>query len=494
MLDGRSHVWVTDFGLARCRRDAALTFSGDLLGTLRYMSPEQALGISALQDHRTDVYSLGVTLYELLTLQPPHDDTDRERLLRKIASEEPRAPRKIKPQAPVELETIVLKTMAKDPNSRYQTAQALADDLRRFMEHRPILAKPPNIWERGVKWARRHRMLVRAAAAVLALSFVGLAVATVLIWREMAKTEDARARMERQWRRADANYFIACDSIFSIVSKLQESRWSQIQELDELRTALADQALLSLQCFLHDDFTDPAARLETGRAYRLGAALWEMQGKRDTARNALFTAASHFEELVTASPNDAAYRQELATTYDDLGHALSKEGRIGCAAVAFDRAATHYRRARELPAQYGGKYAAILEANDLNNHAAFLAGCAQPSFRKPAEALALAHRAVALEAEVGMFWTTVGLAQYRSEDYRAAIASLEKSLTCRTRGASPALLLLAMGHWQIGEHDKARARYAEALREAPEGSYVAEQVASYRAEATALLGNAQESK
>ena len=137
-VDVRGNLWVTDFGLARFGDDASLTMTGDLLGTLRYMSPEQALGHPAVIDQRSDVYGLGVTLYELLTLQPAFDGRDRQEILRQIAFEEPRPPRKLNPAVPRELETIVLKAMAKEPASRYATAQELADDLRRFLEHRPI--------------------------------------------------------------------------------------------------------------------------------------------------------------------------------------------------------------------------------------------------------------------------------------------------------------------------------------------------------------------
>jgi serine/threonine protein kinase len=122
MLDGAGKLWVTDFGLARTGVDSSLTVSGDLLGTLRYMSPEQALAKRAVVDHRTDIYSLGVTLYEVLTLQPPFAGTDRQELLRRVVWDEPRAPRKIQPAIPVELETIVLKALEKNPADRYATA------------------------------------------------------------------------------------------------------------------------------------------------------------------------------------------------------------------------------------------------------------------------------------------------------------------------------------------------------------------------------------
>src|SRR5205085_5778169 len=134
MLDERGNLWVTDFGLAHVQHsEASLTRTGDLVGTLRYMSPEQALAKRVVIDHRTDVYSLGVTLYELLTLHPALDGRDRQELLRQIAFEEPPPPRRHNPAVPRELETVVLKAMAKEPADRYASAQELADDLRRFL-------------------------------------------------------------------------------------------------------------------------------------------------------------------------------------------------------------------------------------------------------------------------------------------------------------------------------------------------------------------------
>src|SRR5207253_9593257 len=168
MLDERGTLWVTDFGLAHVQHsEASLTMTGDLVGTLRYMSPEQALAKRVVIDHRTDVYSLGVTLYELLTLRPAFDGKDRQELLRQIAFEEPPRPRRLERGIPAELETIVLKAMEKNPAERYATAQELADDLERFVKDEPILARRPTLVQRARKWARRHKPLVRATAALL---------------------------------------------------------------------------------------------------------------------------------------------------------------------------------------------------------------------------------------------------------------------------------------------------------------------------------------
>src|SRR5262249_23602104 len=140
-LDGQSQLWVTDFGLARVGTDTRVTMTGDVLGTLRYMSPEQALAKHGLVDLRTDIYSLGATLYELLTLRPVVDGRDREEGLRKLTLEEPAPPRSLNRAISADLETVVLKALAREPGERYATARELADDLHRFLEQRPIRAR-----------------------------------------------------------------------------------------------------------------------------------------------------------------------------------------------------------------------------------------------------------------------------------------------------------------------------------------------------------------
>jgi serine/threonine protein kinase len=169
-------LWIADFGLALCQRQAGLSMTGDLVGTLRYMSPEQALAQRGVIDHRTDVYSLGATLYELLTLEPAFTGTDRQELLRQIAFEEPRRPRRLNKAIPAELETIVLKAMERNPAERYATAQEFADDLGRFLGGEPIRAKPPGLVQRARKWERRHRPVVAVASLLLiALGLAGYA-------------------------------------------------------------------------------------------------------------------------------------------------------------------------------------------------------------------------------------------------------------------------------------------------------------------------------
>jgi WD40 repeat protein/serine/threonine protein kinase len=181
MLDGRGHLWITDFGLARFGTDSGLTLSGDVLGTLRYMSPEQALARRVAIDGRTDIYSLGVTLYELLALHPAFDGQDRAEILRRIAEEEPQPLRRLNPAVPGDLETIVRKAMDKEPAGRYATAGELADDLRRFLESRPITARRPSLADRAAKWARRHKAMTVSAGATLTILLIGITIASTVV-------------------------------------------------------------------------------------------------------------------------------------------------------------------------------------------------------------------------------------------------------------------------------------------------------------------------
>jgi tetratricopeptide (TPR) repeat protein/serine/threonine protein kinase len=191
LLDEAGHLWVTDFGLAKLDAAVGMTVSGDLIGTLRYMSPEQALARHGLVDHRTDVYSLGATLYELLTLRPAVDGHDKHELLKRVAFEEPVAPRKLEKGVPAELETIALKALTKEPVGRYATAGELADDLRRFLEDKPIQAKPPTLLQRTAKWARRHKLVAAGLAAVLVAAAILAVGAGFWHQRRIAETERA---------------------------------------------------------------------------------------------------------------------------------------------------------------------------------------------------------------------------------------------------------------------------------------------------------------
>lgn len=210
LLDPSGRAWVTDFGLAQIRNDAGLTATGELVGTIRYMSPEQASGRPGLVDHRTDIYSLGATLYELLTLTPVFPGDDRRVLLRQVADADPCAPRTVDRSIPAELETVVLKAMAKTPGDRYPSAREFADDLRRFLDDRPIQARRPTLLDQTAKWVRRHRVATLVGAAGLALLAAGLGVSTAVIAVEHEQTKAAyereRQANDRERAQAEDNY------------------------------------------------------------------------------------------------------------------------------------------------------------------------------------------------------------------------------------------------------------------------------------------------
>ncbi len=181
ILDSGGRVWVTDFGLAKAEGTEGLTHSGDVVGTLRYMAPERFDGWS---DPRSDVYAIGVTLYELLTLQPAFDESERSKLIRKVMEEQPPRPRSIDPHVPRDLETIVLKAIEKEPARRYPTATALTEDLRRYLADMPLSARRTGRGERTWRWCRRNRTLAALAVAVFVL-LLSIAIGASLGWLEL---------------------------------------------------------------------------------------------------------------------------------------------------------------------------------------------------------------------------------------------------------------------------------------------------------------------
>jgi WD40 repeat protein/tetratricopeptide (TPR) repeat protein len=195
LLDDTGNVWVTDFGLAKANTDGDdLTHTGDIVGTLRYMAPERFNGQG---DVRSDVYSLGLTLYELLALRPAFNEADRNKLVKQVMHDEPPRPRKLNPGVPRDLETVILKAIARDPASRYQTPAEMAEDLKRFVEDRPVRARRVSEAEQLWRWCRRNP-LPASLLAGLVLVFLAGFVGVVWQWREAeAAREDEQSQRSR---------------------------------------------------------------------------------------------------------------------------------------------------------------------------------------------------------------------------------------------------------------------------------------------------------
>jgi WD40 repeat protein/serine/threonine protein kinase len=203
LLDDTGNVWVTDFGLAKADDGDNLTHTGDIVGTMRYLAPERFNGQG---DLRSDVYSLGLTLYELLTLRPAFDEADRNKLVKQVMHDEPVRPRKLNPKVPRDLETVVLKSIARDPAHRYQTPAEMAEDLKRFVEDRPVQARRVSEAEKLWRWCRRNpgiAVLGGALTAVLVLATVASLLAAGhfnrLRWNETRAAQSERdARHEAE--------------------------------------------------------------------------------------------------------------------------------------------------------------------------------------------------------------------------------------------------------------------------------------------------------
>jgi serine/threonine protein kinase/WD40 repeat protein/tetratricopeptide (TPR) repeat protein len=198
LLDDTGNVWVTDFGLAKAASDSDdLTHTGDLVGTLRYMAPERFNGQG---DLRSDIYSLGLTLYEMLVFRPAFDEANRNKLVKEVMHGEPVRPRKLNPSVPRDLETVVLKAIARDPAHRYQTPDEMAEDLKRFIEDRPVRARRITTAEQFWRWCRRNPLPASLLAGIVLVFLAGFAG----VFSQWRQAETAREDEKDQRSKADA--------------------------------------------------------------------------------------------------------------------------------------------------------------------------------------------------------------------------------------------------------------------------------------------------
>ena len=348
LLDMRGNLWITDFGLAHCQSQVGLTMTGDVVGTLRYMSPEQALGTCVPIDPRVDVYSLGGTLYELLTLQAPFNGRDRRDLLRQICFEEPRPLRRLNPDIPGELETIVLKALEKNPADRYASAQELADDLRRFLEDKPIRARKPSLPNRVKKLARRHQGVTVTGG--IAAGLVVLLVLLFLVYRNrlVAGQRDEADKLRRLAEERSKEARQAVDVMYTQFAR----KWlAQQPQMQSVQREFLEKALAFYEKLATESSTDPAVRFETAQAYFRVAEIQHNLGESERAERAYNQATLLLEGLVHDFSDTLEYRRELAEAFDGLGILLGDTGRFPEAEKAQRRAlALQQKLADEFPA------------------------------------------------------------------------------------------------------------------------------------------------
>ncbi len=317
---------IADFGLAKLLvEDSGQTEHGDVLGTANYMAPEQAAGRVDLIGPATDIYSLGVVLYELLTGRVPLQGTTTLETLTLVRNEEPVSPRRLQPQIPRDLETICLKCLEKEPAGRYASAAALADDLHSFLHHVPIRARPITFWERGWKWAKRRPAVAALSVALTLVAVLGVA-AVAWQWRRA----EEKAAGELLARRAAEN------------NQKQVERLSVSMMLDQAaglcESGEVARGLLWMGQALETSQRIGAPDLE--RVARSNLASWRpfLVRKRAEASQGTGVSTAAFspsgDALVTAGSDGAARFWDVATG-NPVGQPLRLNGPVH--SVAYDR-------------------------------------------------------------------------------------------------------------------------------------------------------------
>jgi eukaryotic-like serine/threonine-protein kinase len=313
LIDAFGKPYLTDFGLARIATDVGVTMTGDVVGTLRYMAPEQASGNQLAVDHRADIYSLGATLYELLTLQPPFAGRDRETLLRQLMFDEPASLRSINPAIPPELDVILLKSLSKEPAERYSTAQELADDLQRFLDHQPIHAQRPTVAQRCRKWVRRHQQLATAFFGFLVVMTMVLAASTVIIARQRAQKDVALVA-------ASVNLQLAKNAIHRLTSVAEEDLLHRPQ-MEGLRFDLLTSSLEFYEHLATQDGGTPSAQLEIARAKERVGKIYLALERRQAAYDAFRSAVDMLRQLERQADSGMEVERVLAAALMNLARA-----------------------------------------------------------------------------------------------------------------------------------------------------------------------------
>jgi tetratricopeptide (TPR) repeat protein/tRNA A-37 threonylcarbamoyl transferase component Bud32 len=386
LLEKSGKLWITDFGLARFQRDASLTRSGDLVGTMRYMSPEQAAGQSALVDHRTDIYSLGATLYELACLQSAFPEDRGPALLKQIDAADPPRPRQVRADIPPDLETVVLKAMARERDDRYATAQELADDLRCVLEGRPTKAKPPTLVDRAGRWARQHARLVATIVAVLMIAVVGLTVSTYLV-----TTEAVRAKTSEQ--SANRRLVKATEMLERLGMQIAQ-QLDDVPGAEHIRQQLLDDTRRYYEDFVIETRGQPALRLDTAISYGKIGGLLEQLGSMPESLAAHEHAADILNDLAASQPADYRIQRQLAVCENNVALALRRLGKTSESWKAF-----------------------------------------QQAIRRQEKLVARSPRDADLEAELGQSLCNLGLLQHEAGQQSEATASLEAAIDHFTKVA-----------------------------------------------------------
>jgi len=337
LLDSQGVVWITDFGLAKAMDQDHVTQTGTMAGTLPYMAPEQ---FSGQVDARSDIYSLGLTLYEMLTLRPAFEDSSRSSLIGKIMHSEPLRPRKLNPRIPHDLETIVLKAIAREPRDRYQTGEELARDLKCFLDDRPIHARRTSSFERLWRWTRRNPAVASLAASTLVLLVVVAVVASVGYVRTVranAQQREANIEEKLQRKKAEETTALAIEALDSMFQQFAPDRTAPasaalVVDADETITVpvqpvLSKEAAAMLEHMLafYDRLAaqgagDAKLRRKTAEANRRIGDIRQRLGHYEQAKVAYLHAVELYTRLAESSAEETELRNEIARIHNELGN------------------------------------------------------------------------------------------------------------------------------------------------------------------------------
>ncbi|HEY6562859.1 MAG TPA: serine/threonine-protein kinase, partial [Pirellulaceae bacterium] len=339
---------ISDFGLAKSVSDVPesveasrpehQTRTGQILGTPSYMAPEQASGHKALGP-ATDIHALGAILYETLSGRPPFLAATILETLEQVRSREPVRLSRLQSGLPRDLQTICLKCLEKDPTRRYRSAAALGDDLRRYLDQKPIAARPANLLVRMLKWARR-RPAAAALVAVSLLAVTGL-VGGILAHNAVLRVQVRRAQAEEA--RADRNYTEARQTIQQMLARLSDKNLAETRQLKDLQRKQMEDALAFYQSLLRQlDDNDPGVRFDSAQAARETAAIQGRLGRYSKATHNVQRTIELLERLGREQPDRMELRAELADSYRMLADLQSAVSRLDLAEVGHQRAIAIY--------------------------------------------------------------------------------------------------------------------------------------------------------